>query len=52
MKEIKALVSFSGIVSLAKGETKKVDDAIAADLIQAKFATEVKKPVVKKKGDA
>lgn len=53
MKEIKALVSFAGITSMVKNEVKKVDDNTAADLIQAKFAVEVKKPATtKKKGDA
>lgn len=39
----KALVSFSGLISAAKGETLELnDDYIAQDLLRAKYIEEVK----------
>lgn len=40
---IKALVSFAGVVSLAVGETREVDDPIATELIRVGYAEAVKK---------
>lgn len=40
----KALVGFSGIVSMAKGEVKDItDQAIVDDLLEANYIQEVKK---------
>lgn len=45
----KALVSFSGIVSMAKGEVGEIPDkAVAKDLLDAGYIEEVKKKPVKK----
>ena len=51
----KALVSFSGLISMAKGETKEIQDKeIIKDLLDAKYIEEVKptktgtKPIKKK----
>lgn len=43
---LKALTSFSGIVSMYEGETREIDDAaIVADLLRAGYVEEVKQPV-------
>lgn len=42
MKKIKCLVQFAGIVSMAAGEEREVSDEVAADLIRAKYAKEIK----------
>lgn len=40
---LKALTSFSGIVSMCEGETREIDDAaIVADLLRAGYVEEVK----------
>ena len=40
---LKALTSFSGIVSMYEGETREIDDAaIVADLLRAGYVEEVK----------
>lgn len=45
MHEIKALTSFSGIISMCVGETRNVDDdAIVADLLKAGYVEEIGKP--------
>lgn len=45
MHEIKALTSFSGVVSMCEGETRNVDDdAIVADLLKAGYVAEIGKP--------
>lgn len=45
MHEIKALTSFSGVVSMCVGETRNVDDdAIVADLLKAGYVEEIGKP--------
>lgn len=45
MHEIKALTSFSGIISMCVGETRHVDDdAIVADLLKAGYVEEIGKP--------
>lgn len=45
MHEIKALTSFSGVVSMYEGETRNVDDdAIVADLLKAGYVEEIGKP--------
>lgn len=45
MHEIKALTSFSGIISMRVGEMRNVDDdAIVADLLQAGYVEEIGKP--------
>ena len=38
MKKIKALISFTGAVTMAVGETADVADEVAADLLRAGFA--------------
>lgn len=38
MKTIKALISFTGAVTMAVGETADVADEVAADLLRAGFA--------------
>lgn len=38
MKTIKALISFTGAVTMAVGETADVADEAAADLLRAGFA--------------
>lgn len=46
MHEIKALTSFSGIVSMRVGETRTVDDdAVVADLLRVGYVEEIGKPV-------
>jgi hypothetical protein len=43
--EIKALTSFSGIISMCVGEMRNVDDdAIVADLLRAGYVEEIGKP--------
>lgn len=45
MHEIKALTSFSGIVSMRVGETRHVDDdAVVADLLKAGYVEEIGTP--------
>ena len=40
---LKALTSFSGIVSMYEGETRDIDDAaVVADLLRAGYVEEVK----------
>ena len=40
---LKALTSFSGVVSMCEGETREIDDAaIVADLLRAGYVEEVK----------
>lgn len=51
MKEIKAIMPFAGVVSMAAGETKEVSNEIAADLVSAGYAEEIKTKQIKKKGD-
>ena len=41
MKKIKALKSFSGAVTLAKGQVKDVPDSVAEDALKAGYAQEV-----------
>jgi hypothetical protein len=44
-----ALVSFSGIVTMSKGEVKEIPNKeIYQDLLRAKYVEEVKKPVRRK----
>ena len=53
MKKIKALKSFSGAVTVAKGQTRDVPDELAEDVIKAGLAEEVggdDKPPKKKGG--
>lgn len=38
MKKIKALISFTGAVTMAVGETANVADEVAAELLRAGFA--------------
>ena len=54
MKTVRALVSFSGAVSMIPGETRTVSDGLAADLIQAGYAEAVreKKPPKEKENEA
>lgn len=47
MKKIKALISFTGAVTMAVGETANVADEVAADLLRAGFAELVKTDSVK-----
>lgn len=51
--KVKALVNFSGLVTMTKGEEKDIDKDIAKDLLRAKFVEEikVKKSATKKKVD-
>lgn len=51
MKEIKATVPFAGVVSMAAGEIREVSNEIAADLIAAGYAEEVKGKRTQKKGE-
>ena len=46
---IKAKVSFAGIVTMSKGETREVCEAVAADLLRAGYACEVKASKAKSK---
>lgn len=46
---IKAKVSFAGIVTMSKGETREVCEEVAADLLRAGYAAEVKTGKVKNK---
>ena len=47
--KIKALVSFSGAISMAKGQVMEYDDkVILQDLLQAKYIEEVKTEKSKK----
>lgn len=46
---LKALVSFSGVVSMRAGETREIDDAeVVADLKQAGYVEEI--PATPKRG--
>lgn len=49
MKKIKCLVPFAGTVSMAAGEEREVSDEVAADLIQAGYAEEIKTAKTTKK---
>lgn len=46
---IKAKVSFAGIVTMSKGETREVCEEVAADLLRAGYAVEVKAGKAKNK---
>ena len=46
---IKAKVSFAGLVTMSKGETREVCEEVAADLLRAGYASEVKAGKVKNK---
>ena len=47
--KVKALVSFSGIITMALGEEKEIENEIIyADLLQAGYVVEVKKEIPKK----
>ena len=41
--KVKALVSFTGLVSMAMDEVKDIDESIAKDLLKAKYVEEVGK---------
>jgi hypothetical protein len=44
----KALISFSGVISMRKGEVKAItDNEVVADLLRAGYIEEVKKPTEK-----
>lgn len=46
--QYKALVSFTGIVSMAKGEVKEISDlSIAKDLLKVKYIEQVKEKKTK-----
>ena len=46
----KALISFSGVISMAEGEVREIaDKAVAADLIRAHYVEEVTDEKPKKK---
>lgn len=45
---IKAKVSFAGLVTMSKGETREVSEEVAADLLRAGYAVEVKSPKLAK----
>lgn len=51
VKEYKATKTFNGVISMAEGQTKKMDSASihVKDLLRAKLIEEVKKPKTKKK---
>ena len=40
--KVKALVGFAGAVSMAAGETRELDEAIARDLLRAGYIVEEK----------
>lgn len=45
MRKIKALTSFSGIISMCVGETRNVDDdTVVADLLRAGYVEEIGNP--------
>ena len=46
---IKAKLSFAGLVTMSKGETREVCEEVAADLLRAGYAAEVKSSKVKNK---
>ena len=47
--EVRALVSFSGLVSMSKGEVKEIRDKnIATDLLRAGYVEQIEKPKAKK----
>ena len=46
---IKAKVSFAGIVTMSKGETRDVNEDVAADLLRAGYVAEVKSGKAKSK---
>lgn len=41
--KVKALVSFSGLESMAMGEVKDIDESIAKDLLHAKYVEAIGK---------
>ncbi len=44
----KALLSFSGLISMSKGEVREIEDKeIVKDLLQAKYIEEIKKETKK-----
>ena len=46
----KALISFTGLVSMAKGDVREISDiSLANDLIKARYIEEVKKDAPPKK---
>ena len=47
--KVKALIGFSGLVSMRKGEVKEIDDKnIVTDLIRAGYVEQIEKPKNKK----
>ena len=47
--KVRALVSFSGLVSMSKGEVKEIRDKdIVADLLRAGYIEQIEKPKNKK----
>lgn len=46
---IKAKISFAGIETMAAGETREVSEEVAADLLRAGYAVEVKAGKAKSK---
>ena len=46
---IKAKVSFAGIVTMSKGETREVCEEVGSDLLRAGYAVEVKAGKAKSK---
>ena len=46
---IKAKVSFAGLVTMSRGETREVCEEVAADLLRAGYAVEVKSGKAKSK---
>ena len=46
---VKAKVSFAGLVTMSKGETRDVNEEVAADLLRAGYAVEGKAGKAKSK---
>ena len=46
---VKAKVSFAGLVTMSKGEIREVCEEVAADLLRAGYASEVKVSKAKNK---
>ena len=47
--KVRALISFSGLVSMRKGEEKEIRDKnIVADLLRAGYIEQIEKPKTKK----
>ena len=46
---LKAKISFAGLVTMSKGETRDVCEEVAADLLRAGYAVEVKAGKAKSK---